>query len=72
FKLRGIMYGGKTSNHFTCRFIDRQGEIWFHDGITTGFTCTPEVKIATVTNLLNLHSCGTKRAVAVVYARVPG
>ncbi|KAJ7872238.1 hypothetical protein B0H13DRAFT_1633942 [Mycena leptocephala] len=33
FKLRGIMYGGQ--NHFTCRFIDRQGEIWFHDGITT-------------------------------------
>ncbi|KAJ7882877.1 hypothetical protein B0H13DRAFT_1623774, partial [Mycena leptocephala] len=70
FKLRGIMYRGK--NHFTCKFIDRQGEIWFHNGITTRSTCTPEVNIATVTNLLNLHSCGTKKAVAVVYARMPG
>ncbi|KAJ7878726.1 hypothetical protein B0H13DRAFT_1631019, partial [Mycena leptocephala] len=56
----GIMYGGQ--NHFTCRFVDRQGEIWFHDGITTGSTCNPEVNIATVTNLLNLHSCGEKKS----------
>ncbi|KAJ7846543.1 hypothetical protein B0H13DRAFT_1646583, partial [Mycena leptocephala] len=51
----GIMYGGQ--NHFTCRFVDRQGEIWFHDGIMAGSTCNPEVNIATVTNLLNFHSC---------------
>jgi hypothetical protein len=64
------MYGGQ--NYFTCRVIDRQGEIWFHDDITTGSTCTPKVNIATVTNLLNPHSCGSKKAVAVLYARVPG
>ncbi|KAJ6552778.1 hypothetical protein B0H19DRAFT_1072279 [Mycena capillaripes] len=28
-KLRGIIYGGQ--GHFTCRYIEKSGEIWFHD-----------------------------------------
>ncbi|KAJ7886457.1 hypothetical protein B0H14DRAFT_2180885, partial [Mycena olivaceomarginata] len=32
--LRGIIYGG--FNHFTCRVIQLDGWVWFHDGITTG------------------------------------
>ncbi|KAJ7152407.1 hypothetical protein C8R46DRAFT_820871, partial [Mycena filopes] len=66
-KLRGIIYGGQ--GHFTCRYIDRDGGMWFHDGITTGRRCQPEVNVSAVTRLLDLHRCGEKRAVAVVYAR---
>ncbi|KAJ7705227.1 hypothetical protein B0H16DRAFT_1346322 [Mycena metata] len=42
-KLRGIIYAGQS--HFTCRFIERGGKMWFHDGITTGRRCLPEINI---------------------------
>ncbi|KAJ6528833.1 hypothetical protein B0H19DRAFT_896806, partial [Mycena capillaripes] len=38
--LRGIIYGGE--GHFTCRYVEKGGEMWFHDGITTGRDCLPE------------------------------
>ncbi|KAJ6548905.1 hypothetical protein B0H19DRAFT_952667 [Mycena capillaripes] len=66
--LRGIIYGGQA--HFTCRFVDRDGHMWFHDGITTGSRCLPEVSLRSVAGLLRLHYCGEKKAVAVIYARV--
>lgn len=65
-KLRCIVYGGQ--NHFTCRFIDREGMMWFHDGITTGARCRQEVGINTIQDLMALHRC-EKLAVAVIYAR---
>ncbi|KAJ6461129.1 hypothetical protein C8R47DRAFT_993644 [Mycena vitilis] len=67
-KLRGVIYGGQ--NHFTCRFIRQDGSMWFHDGITTGRDCIPEVNLNTLQDKLVLHKCGEKKAVAVVYARV--
>ncbi|KAJ7015909.1 hypothetical protein C8F04DRAFT_984446, partial [Mycena alexandri] len=42
-KLRGIIYAGQA--HFTCRYIERDGTMWFHDGITTGRNCLEEVKL---------------------------
>ncbi|KAJ6532494.1 hypothetical protein B0H19DRAFT_896463, partial [Mycena capillaripes] len=39
-KLRGIIYRGQ--NHFTCRFIGRDGRVWFHDGIFTRSNCIPD------------------------------
>ena len=33
-QLRGIVYHGH--NHYTCRIIDVDKSVWFHDGITTG------------------------------------
>ncbi len=66
-RLRGIIYGGQ--NHFTCRFIDIDGNMWFHDGITTGQKCLPEVNINAVPDLLELHTCGQKKAVCVIYAQ---
>jgi hypothetical protein len=62
-KLRGIIYGGQS--HSTCRFIDDRGDMWFHDGITTGANCLPEV----VPNLIDLHTYGQKKAVVVIYTR---
>ncbi|KAJ6467983.1 hypothetical protein C8R47DRAFT_990276 [Mycena vitilis] len=66
-KLRGIIYGGE--GHFTCRYIERDGEMWFHDGITTGRDCLPEIALGRVQDRLSLHRCGEKKAVAVIYAR---
>ncbi|KAJ7027195.1 hypothetical protein C8F04DRAFT_965550 [Mycena alexandri] len=66
-KLRGIIYGGQ--NHFTCRYIQSDGSMWFHDGITTGSTCLRETKVQDVENRLQLHKCGEKTAVALIYAR---
>jgi hypothetical protein len=45
-RLRGIIYGGQ--GYFTCRFIDKTGDIWFHDGIVTGGNCLPEINIQRV------------------------
>ncbi|KAJ7611959.1 hypothetical protein B0H17DRAFT_906243, partial [Mycena rosella] len=39
-RLRGVIYGGQ--DHFTCRFFDQTGCMWFHDGITTGRQCIQE------------------------------
>ncbi|KAJ7161114.1 hypothetical protein C8R46DRAFT_905054 [Mycena filopes] len=66
-RLRGIIYGGQ--GHFTCRFVDRSGGLWFHDGITTGRRCLQEVNLSAITRLLDLQRCGEKTAVAVIYAR---
>ncbi|KAF9470612.1 hypothetical protein BDN70DRAFT_774311, partial [Pholiota conissans] len=32
-RLCGIIYGGQ--HHFTSRFIDKSGTIWYHDGMET-------------------------------------
>ncbi|KAJ7182675.1 hypothetical protein C8R43DRAFT_868555 [Mycena crocata] len=66
-KLRGIIYGGQ--NHFTCRVIDPDGTMWFHDGIGTRGACIPELNIQEVADPLALHKCGEKSVVAVVYAK---
>ncbi|KAJ7469704.1 hypothetical protein FB451DRAFT_1368625 [Mycena latifolia] len=42
-KLRGIIYGG--GGHFTSRFIDAAGNVWFHDGIATGRRCVPDIQL---------------------------
>ncbi|KAJ6456242.1 hypothetical protein C8R47DRAFT_1082519 [Mycena vitilis] len=66
-RLRGIVYGGQ--NHFTCRLIGKDGRMWFHDGITTGRDCVPEVNFRSLQDKLVLHKCGEKKALCVVYAR---
>ncbi|KAJ7183739.1 hypothetical protein C8R46DRAFT_883813 [Mycena filopes] len=67
-KLRGVIYGGQ--GHFTCRVVQRDRTMWFHDGITTGSSCLRETNLQDVDDRLRLHKCGEKIAVAVVYARV--
>ncbi|TEB14399.1 hypothetical protein FA13DRAFT_1567922, partial [Coprinellus micaceus] len=31
YRLRGMIYGGR--NHFTCRIIDKHGQVWYFDGM---------------------------------------
>ncbi|KAJ7120562.1 hypothetical protein C8R43DRAFT_900609 [Mycena crocata] len=64
-RLRGIIYGGQ--NHFTCRYIDQYGWVWFHDGIATRNTCVREFSIHGLPNEWSLHSCLDRTAIALVY-----
>ncbi|TFK53510.1 hypothetical protein OE88DRAFT_1612593, partial [Heliocybe sulcata] len=66
FYLRGIIYFGEY--HFTSRFIDSAGDIWYNDGISTGRTCVKEGNISTTrtTTLLNAHQ---RSATLVIYAQ---
>ncbi|KAJ6474037.1 hypothetical protein C8R47DRAFT_987091 [Mycena vitilis] len=66
-RLRGIVYGGQ--GHFTSRLISKHGDMWFHDGITTGKDCVSEVNFHALEDKLVLHNCGEKKAVCVIYAR---
>ncbi|KAF8240188.1 hypothetical protein L208DRAFT_1157098, partial [Tricholoma matsutake] len=36
YHLSGVIY--LHCEHFTCHFIDHEGQPWFHDGIITGTT----------------------------------
>ncbi|KAJ7025280.1 hypothetical protein C8F04DRAFT_968042 [Mycena alexandri] len=49
-KLRGVIYGG--DHHFTSRYITPTGDVWFHDGISTGRSCVFE---GDLNNLPNGH-----------------
>lgn len=37
FNLRGLIYWGDF--HFVSCMVDKSGQVWFHDGITTGPSC---------------------------------
>ncbi|KAJ7678833.1 hypothetical protein B0H14DRAFT_2423129, partial [Mycena olivaceomarginata] len=54
-RLRGIIYGG--NGHFTCRYIDAAGTVWFHDGVITGRQCRREGNICDLRNPFELYSC---------------
>ncbi|KAJ7882960.1 hypothetical protein B0H14DRAFT_2339751 [Mycena olivaceomarginata] len=64
--LRGIIYGG--FNHFTCRVIQLDGWVWFHDGITTGRSTVRDFHYDDIVRKLDLHTCRERRAIAVIYA----
>ena len=65
--LRGIVYHGE--NHFTSRIISPEGNIWFHDGISTGSTCEHDGHLKTTTDKA-LYKCKGKALVLAVYAQV--
>ncbi|KAF8958461.1 hypothetical protein BDZ97DRAFT_1668456 [Flammula alnicola] len=67
YKLAGIIYFG--SNHFTSRIITQNGQIWFHDGITTGQQLEYEGTWDHIRDNLNLYRCGGKKAILAFYTR---
>ncbi|KAJ7171049.1 hypothetical protein C8R46DRAFT_895673 [Mycena filopes] len=64
--LRGVVYGGQ--GHFTCRFIDEWGTVWFNDGISTGSSCVRQGNLSDEHSQRELARCGAKAAVALIYA----
>ncbi|KAJ7024533.1 hypothetical protein C8F04DRAFT_968826 [Mycena alexandri] len=65
--LRGIIYGGGA--HFVCRFIAKDGRMWYHDGIGTGRHCIDEGMLNDVKHhRLLMHTRG-KQAVLLIYTQ---
>jgi len=64
YSLAGIVYYG--SDHFTARIILQDGQIWFHDGITTGQTTIYDGSLAL--NCPDLSTCRGKHASIVLYS----
>src|SRR6267154_1894318 len=62
--LKGLVYHG--GYHFTCRIVDESGNIWFHDGMTTGRTSIKDGKFGTVSQP-NLKECRNKQLCLVIY-----
>ncbi|KAJ6470772.1 hypothetical protein C8R47DRAFT_1200348 [Mycena vitilis] len=52
-RLRGIIYAG--GSHFTCRFLESNRDMWFHDGIATGRGCVRHGTMNAVEHQLDLH-----------------
>ena len=66
--LKGLVYHG--GYHFTCRIVDESGNIWFHDGMTTGRTSIKDGKFGTVSQP-NLKECRNKQLCLVIYGHRP-
>jgi hypothetical protein len=62
--LKGLMYHGDY--HFTCQIINESGNIWFHDGMTTGRGTLKEGKFGSV-GQPNLKECRNKQLCLVIY-----
>ena len=62
--LKGLVYQGDY--HFTCCIIDESGNIWFHDGMTTGRSTLKEGKFGSVSQP-NLKECRNKQLCLVIY-----
>ncbi|KAJ7282262.1 hypothetical protein C8J57DRAFT_1055716, partial [Mycena rebaudengoi] len=62
-KLRGIIYHG--DEHFTSRIFSADGDIWFHDGITTRSSTRFEVNLKN-DNLTSFHTYRGKDATLAV------
>ncbi|KAI0652908.1 hypothetical protein C8Q70DRAFT_928980, partial [Cubamyces menziesii] len=50
WRICGAIYLGM--NHFTCRYIDVQGIVWYHDGMSNGRFCVRETEIFSTNMML--------------------
>jgi len=48
FRLRGVVYG--DGNHFVARLVTKHGDVWYHDGMTTGSVCVFEGRLDWITD----------------------
>jgi hypothetical protein len=64
--LKGLVYHGGC--HFTCRFVDQSGNIWYHDGMGIRRTSTKEGKFRTISQP-NLKMCKNRKLCLIIYAQ---
>jgi hypothetical protein len=64
--LRGIIYYGDI--HFTSRIISTNGDVWYHDGMTTGSTCHKD-SILQLLSDQDLKTCRNKQLHLAIYAQ---
>jgi hypothetical protein len=67
-RLRGLIYHAATERHFTSIVLEKTGTMWYHDGITTGRSCTRMMNIKEVPDLRALHWINEKQLCAAIYA----
>ena len=65
FNLRGLIYWGNF--HFVSRIVDKSGQVWFHDGITTGASCEWERTIDLSSDTRWLRNARSKELCCCVY-----
>lgn len=65
YKLKGMIYFGQF--HFTARFVDSTGDVWYHDGIQTQNTLTYHGNVSSMPALALLH-CQGRRLCTIIYA----
>jgi hypothetical protein len=65
--VRGLIYHGDF--HFTSRIIGIDGNVWYHDSMTTGSSCENKGDFDKFSSR-NLLKCKGKKLILVVYARV--
>ena len=63
--LRGIIYFG--DNHYTCRIVNEDGLVWYHDGIATQNSVIFEGRLGDAT--LDLKKCRGKIASSAIYSK---
>ena len=62
--LKGLVYHGDY--HLASRIIDNSGNIWFHDGMTTGKIALKEGKFGSASQP-NLKECRNKQLCLAIY-----
>lgn len=63
--LRGVIYFG--DDHFTCRIVNEDGLVWYHDGIATQNSVIYEGKLGDTK--LDLKKCRDKIASGAIYSK---
>ena len=68
YQLAGLIYFG--SFHFTSRIIDKDGSIWYHDGVRTGRRCVYEGNINTTSYQTLVKAKNSRICVAGLYMQM--
>jgi hypothetical protein len=63
YHLKGIIYHG--GYHFTARIVTSQGDVWYHDGMTTAKECRYEGKLC---NLNDIKDAEGRKISTVIYS----
>ena len=66
YRLKGLIYFGEF--HFVSRIIDGSGQVWFHDGMTTGSSCKWERTIDLSSDTEWMKKAGERVLCLCIYA----
>ncbi|TFK24315.1 hypothetical protein FA15DRAFT_554801, partial [Coprinopsis marcescibilis] len=67
YNLNGLIYG--SDNHFTVHLIDKHGQVWFNDGITTKENCIHEKTVTLTDSTAWLKMKDTRHLLYLVYIK---
>ncbi|KAJ3513184.1 hypothetical protein NMY22_g15116 [Coprinellus aureogranulatus] len=66
YRLRGLVYGGR--NHFTCRLIDKHGQVWYADGMASPGQVAFEKVVTLQDDLKWMRSADDRKLLYLLYA----